>query len=101
MEEKTPGQLLKEKLFYDNKHASKTLSDEEISAADSYCENYKAFLNSAKTEREAVASVEKLAKENGFIKFVPGTDYKSGTKVYMNNRGKAIILAVIGKKSVS
>lgn len=100
MEEKTQGELLKEKLFYENKHASKLHAD-ETADADAYCEDYKTFLNSAKTEREAVRAVEALAIENGFIPFVPGTDYAPGTKVYMNNRGKAVILAVIGKKSVS
>jgi len=99
MEEKTQGELLKEKLFYSNKHVSKLYPD-SVSEADSYCEAYKSFLNSAKTEREAAAAVEKLAADNGFIPFVPGTNYPAGTKVYMNNRGKSIILAVIGKKSV-
>ena len=42
-----------------------------------------------------------MAKENGFVEFRPGMELRPGTKVYYCNRGKALILAVIGKHSLS
>lgn len=99
--EKSTGQVLKEKLFYDPKHAAEIISDEEMKNADSFCEEYKSFLDKAKTEREAVKYVEAKAVKNGFVPFDRDKKYQAGDKVYLNNRGKAIILAVIGKKSLS
>ena len=54
MSEKTKTELLREKLCYVPKNAFRTLSADDIAAADTYCEAYKDFLNHAKTEREAV-----------------------------------------------
>lgn len=41
------------------------------------------------------------AKAAGFLPFDPETKYSPGDKIYFNNRGKAICLAVIGKKGAS
>ena len=56
--EKSQVEVLKEKLFYDRKNAAKACSADEVAAADAFCEGYKAFLNRAKTEREATAYTE-------------------------------------------
>ncbi len=53
MAEKTASELLREQLAYKRKNG-RLYSDESIvNAADSYCDGYKAFLDKAKTEREA------------------------------------------------
>lgn len=91
---------LKEKLFYTQKHAAEIISQDEIKTADDFCEEYKNFLNKSKTEREAVNYVEQKAKNYGFAEFDRDKKYKEGDKIYVNNRGKAIILAVIGKKNL-
>ena len=91
---------LREKLFYKAKNAAATLSCEEIEKADGFCEGYKSFLDNGKTEREAVNEIIRLAKANGFSEFIPGEKYSQGEKVYYNNRGKSVILCVIGKKSI-
>ncbi len=98
--EKNQIDELKEKLFYSPKHASKILNDDIIEDADDFCESYKNFLDNAKTEREAASEIISLAKANGFIEFIPGEKYTAGEKIYYNNRGKSVILCVIGKKSV-
>lgn len=74
------------------------MSEEEIKAAFDYCGDYKSFLNAAKTEREAVAYAVKEAQKQGFVPFDKKQKYQKGDKVYYNNRGKSIILAVIGSK---
>ncbi len=88
-----------EKLCYKPKDASKCFSKEKIKLAFDFAEGYKNFLDSAKTEREAVRFAVTLAKEKGFREFEYGKKYSAGDKIYYVNRDKALILANIGKKS--
>lgn len=60
-----------------------------------FAEKYKDFLDSAKTEREAVRHIEAFAKKKGFKDI---TRAKSGKKFYKINRHKSIALAVLGKR---
>lgn len=98
MSEKTEVERLKEKLFYQPKHACEIVNAEEVANADRFCEGYKAFLNAAKTEREAVTYMEETARALGFTEYDRDKKYAPGDKVFYNNRGKAIVLAVMGKK---
>ena len=99
-EKKNEAKDLREKLFMKRKVTGVELSDAEIAKADKFCEGYKKFLDTAKTEREACAEAVRQAEAAGFVPFDMGASYKPGDRVYRVNRGKAIILAVIGKKSV-
>ena len=99
--EKTAAELLKEKLSYKPENGSKQLPIEEIAAADAYCEDYKAFLDKAKTEREAVIAAIEMAEAAGFVPFDANAPLKAGDKVYYNNRGKALMLAVIGTRPIA
>lgn len=60
-----------------------------------FAERYKPFLDSAKTEREAVRLIEVFAKKKGFKDI---TRARGGKRFYKINRNKNIVLAVIGKK---
>ncbi len=88
----------KDKLYLQKKNGGLVLSEEELKQAMDFCEEYKNFLNCSKTEREAVNYAVARAEKLGFVPFDPKTAYKAGDKVYLNNRGKALILAVVGKK---
>ena len=63
------------------------------------------FLDAAKTERESVDYLIDGAKAKGFVDFEEiiksGKKLVPGDKIYWNNRGKACILAVIGKDAPS
>lgn len=96
MEEKNVIKELKEKLFIQRKNGCSKLSAEELSACDSFCEGYKSFLDHAKTEREAVCASVEILEKNGFVPFKNGMSLKAGDKVYSNNRGKSVVMAVIG-----
>ena len=98
--EKSQGQLLKEKLCISKKHAGLRLTSDEIKTCFDFCEDYKAFLNDAKIEREAVTKTITLAEKCGFKEFTYGMSLKAGDKIYFNNRGKAIILAIIGTEPI-
>ena len=91
---------LKEALFIDKKSGAAKISDSELKKADAFCEPYKKFLNKCKTEREAAAEAARLAQKAGFTEFDVEKKYEPGDRVMVNNRGKAIILAVIGKNGV-
>lgn len=98
---KTEAELLKEKLLMEPKNGGVACSDEELSKADAYCEGYKEFLNAAKTEREAIACAVKAAEQKGFVPFDPRKKYVPGDKVFLNNRGKSAVFAVIGTRPLS
>ena len=100
MAEKTASELLREQLAYKRKNG-RLYSDESIvNAADSYCDGYKAFLDKAKTEREAAKAAMEMAKAAGFTEFEHGKQYGAGDRVFFNNRGKTVAFAVIGKQPV-
>ena len=92
---------LRNQLFYEQKNGYDLIGPEEHVASDNYCRGYMEFLNDSRTEREAVFNAIALAEAAGFVPFEPGMELKPGMKVYTNNRGKALMLAVIGKRSLS
>lgn len=100
MAEKSMAEQLKEELFFKRKNGRLTADDNVLKKADKYCENYKCFLDIAKTEREAAKEAISIAKKSGFEEFSFSKQYKAGDKVYFNNRGKTVAFAVIGKESV-
>ena len=62
---------LREKLFIHYDNGGNTLDLGTIEKAMSFCEDYKDFLNAAKTERECVKESVKRAEQKGFVPFDP------------------------------
>ena len=85
-------------LFYEPKNGYETMDAGQRSAMEAYCEDYKRFLNDSRTERECVRNAIALAEAQGFVEYVPGMELKTGEKIYYSNRGKALLLAIMGKK---
>jgi len=103
MEEKelTVAQQLRKALTYQKKNGYDRLLPGELEAIDIYCDGYKQYLDAGKTERECVDRTIALAEAAGFRPFTRGMEVKPGDKIYRVNRGRAIMLAVVGKKSLS
>ena len=101
MKEKTLAEKLRDELTYKPQNGGIKLTEDQIRRAYEFCDDYKEFLDSAKTEREATAEAVRLAEIAGFVPFEKGKVYAAGQKVYKVNRGKCIMLAVIGSKPVS
>jgi len=103
MEEKelTSGQKLRKALGYNKKNGYDRLLPGELEAMDIYCEGYKQYLDAGKTERECVDRTVALAEAAGFRPFVRGMALKPGDKIYRVNRSRAVMLAVLGKKSLA
>ena len=89
---------LRKELFYEQKNGYDLIDAKETVAVETYCEGYKAYLDVSRTEREAVKNAIALAEAEGFVPFTPGMAIKPGMKLYRSNRGKALMLAVVGKK---
>lgn len=100
-EEKNVIKELQDELFYKPKHVSEIISEEETKKADEFAEGYKYYMDNGKTERESVEFFVNKAKELGFTEFDRKKDYKPGDKIYFNNRGKSVILCVIGTRPIS
>ena len=92
---------LRESLLMAPKNGLAGLGAEARAEMKGYAKRYMAFMDSCKTEREATAWAVREAEARGFRPFVPGMDVRPGDKIYYNNRGKSIALAVIGKKPLS
>ncbi len=98
---KSNGEQLREKLFYAPKNAYERVDDQTVAACMEYAEHYKAFMNSSKTERECVSVALETLQKNGFVPFEYGKTYAPGTKIYFNNRDRALVFAIIGQRSLA
>lgn len=77
-------------------------TDRKTTTIDEYCSGYMEFLDAAKTEREAVKASLALAKKQGFVPLEnTGAPLKPGERIYVNHRGKALILFVRGRRPLS
>lgn len=90
----------KEMLSYEEKNGALGLDDAEWEEINKFCEDYKQFLNCARTEREAVSEIIAQAEQHGFVPFSLGRNYQAGDKVYCNNRDKSIALAIVGSEPI-
>lgn len=91
---------IRDELFYKQKNGYDTMSTQQRVDMEDYCRGYMAFLNEARTEREAVKIAIEMAEDKGFVEYVDGMKLSPGDKVYCNNRSKALMLTVIGRKSL-
>ena len=92
---------LKKQLLSGKKNGYDRVKPEEQAAMEAYCADYKAYLDAGKTERLCAAESIRLAEAQGYKPYVRGMDVKCGDKLYVCNRGKAVLLAHIGRKSLA
>ena len=90
----TQSKKLEKILKMDLKPAWDVLSVKERKTALKFSEDYKKFLDTAKTEREAVIDIVTRAQKKGFSEIPSGKPAR-----YLRiNRGKNVALAVLGEK---
>ena len=90
----------REKLLSQRKNGYDRVPAQEIPAMERYCSLYKTFLHQGKTERECARVAVELAEKAGFKPYERGMELKPGDRIYRVNRGKSVMLAVIGKQSM-
>ena len=69
---------LRESLLAAPKNGYARISAEQRAEMESYCKRYMAFMDVAKTEREATDWAIAEAEKNGFKPFVPGISANPG-----------------------
>ena len=92
---------LKKKLLSTRKNGYDCVGEGYETKMEAYSRAYKAYLDAGKTERLCAAESIRLAEEAGYKRYERGMEVKSGDKLYVCNRSKAVLLAHIGKKSLS
>ncbi len=100
MENLTKGEKMQKELVYKKKNVFEESSPEKIKAIFDYAEGYKAFLDSSKTEREAVNTTIAMCKKAGYTEYKFGEKLAVGDKKYFNNRGRSIVLVSVGKEDI-
>ncbi len=98
-EEKSKGQQLEKDLLM--KWENLGVEDPTLlEKASGFCEGYKSFLSN-KTEREVVDHTVPLLRSRGYGEYVRGKEYGPGSRFYVNNRGKSLIMVTVGRRPVS
>lgn len=92
---------LEKELLLDRKNCFEKIEEKEEKQAFDFCESYKKFLNTCKTERECGFFFEEEAKKNGFKELGEFESLKKGDKFYIKNTEKAILIGVMGEKKIS
>ncbi len=98
--ENTSAKDLAEKLFYKKKTASEVFDESDLETADSYAKDYAMFIDSCKTEREAVDYTVDMLSAYGFKPYHLGMEVYQGDRLYVVNRNKMLIAFVIGNRGV-
>ena len=87
-----------------NKNAWSKYNNKQVKEVFEFCEGYKNFMSTCKTERECVKEAIKLAKAEGYKDIEDflrdNKKLQPGDKVFANNKGKTIALFIIGKESM-
>ena len=91
---------LKEKLFTKKENGWKNIDEAKKQEIFKLSDEYMAFLNKSKTEREFIKNAKKLADENGYTDIINKKDLKTGDKIYFINREKSMYLAIIGEQNI-
>ena len=92
---------LKKQLLKDDRNGYDVLSAADLEKMEAYCTVYKAFLDAGKTERLSARAAIALAEKHGFVEYKRGMSLSAGDKVYSCNRGKGLVLAVVGRRSLA
>ena len=92
---------LRKQLLRDERSGYDVLDAAQLAEMEAYCADYKAFLTSGKTERLSVREAVAVAEAKGFVPYRRGMELKAGDRVYTCNRGKGLMLAVMGRESLA
>ncbi len=86
---------------YEKKTVFEAAGEEIVRKAYDYATGYVKFLDSAKTEREAVVLGIKMADAAGYRPYRFGDKISVGDKLYYNNRGKNLFVFRVGTEPIN
>lgn len=94
-----------QKLSKKYEYVWESLKEKDLEQLTAFCEDYKLFMDTAKTEREASDEIVRRAEKAGYVsleKAIAGNrKLVPGDKVYSVNKGKGVALFLIGKEPMS
>ena len=99
-DKKEKAQARYDELAYVKKNYFEEASKKERKDIYAYAEGYKAFLDAAKTEREACEVAVAMAQEKGFTEYHFGDALVAGDKKYFVNRGKSVVVFRVGTRDL-
>lgn len=91
---------MNDKLFYKKHYIWQKASQETKEDVFKLADDYKKFIDAAKTERLSINEIIRCAKEAGFKNFKDQDQVKTGDKLYYVNKEKAAVLVVLGKDDI-
>ncbi|MGB2627375.1 MAG: hypothetical protein WAK20_11355 [Candidatus Acidiferrum sp.] len=77
------------------------LTPAERGQVKDFAEDYKSFLNVARTALTSTREVIRRAKAAGFVEFTDPRQIKPGARLILPNRDRSLILAVIGSQPIT
>lgn len=92
--------MVNDKLFYKKHYIWEKASQETKEDVFKLADDYKKFIDAAKTERLSINEIIRRAKEAGFKNFKDQDQVKTGDKLYYVNKEKAAVLVVLGKDDI-
>ena len=101
MSDKNISTELEAKLGYKKTNFYEKGDEAAIQAAYDYAPGYMAYLDAAKTEREAVTVSIEMAEKEGYIPYSFGMALQVGGKYYYNNRGRNLYLFRVGSEPIN
>ncbi|MGO1368036.1 MAG: aminopeptidase [Senegalia sp. (in: firmicutes)] len=104
MAEKTKGKQLQEKLTHKWENVWENINEGENETIFNFNDDYKEFLDIAKTERLATDEIIRIAEKNGYENLdkliEKNQKLKPGQKIYANNKNKSVVMYVIGSSDI-
>lgn len=95
---------IQDKITHKFENSWEAMSKDEKTVAFGLADEYKAFLDNGKTERECVDVIVRIAKLNGFKNIedciANNEEIKPGMKLYANNKGKSAVVVIVGEDSI-
>lgn len=82
-------------------HLSNVYTGVQKTQALAFCEEYKQFLNHAKTERLAIDLALQMAQKSGYVSIDKKQKLVRGDKVYLLNQDKNLCLVHIGQQTLT
>jgi aspartyl aminopeptidase len=83
------------------KSAWLTLSQDQRAQVFHFAEPYKDYLRHAKSASLSERELTRLATASGFVDFTAPAQVKPGARLIVSNRGRAVLLAVIGSDPIT
>ncbi|NBI05800.1 aminopeptidase [Senegalia massiliensis] len=105
MSEETKGKKLQKTLTHKWENVWEKIDQNENQQIFEFGDDYKEFLNVSKTERLATDEIIRIAEENGYENLdnliKNGSKLKPGQKIYANNKGKSVVMYIIGTEDIT